>query len=81
MQSFVFEATFENGVLKPDRTLPLAEHQRIKVSVELPTMDNTSTDADVEFIRETSGMVGWTGDRETVERIALDPEFDIHGSP
>lgn len=54
MQPFVFEATFENGVLKPDRALPLVEHQRIKVSV---------------------------GDAETVERIALDPEFGVRESP
>ena len=81
MQSFQFEATFENGVLKPDRPLPLVEHQRIKLSVELPTPAGSSIDSDLEFIRETSGILGWTGDAETVERIALNPEFGIHESP
>jgi predicted DNA-binding antitoxin AbrB/MazE fold protein len=81
MQAFEFEAIFEDGVLKPDRPVPLAEHQRIKVSVELPASDTPVVDAHLEFVSETSGMVGWTGDAETVERVALDSEFGIHGSP
>ena len=81
MQSFQFEATFEDGVLKPDRPLPLAEHQRIMVSVELPVPVGPSIESDLEFIRETSGILGWTGDAETVERVALDPEFGVHESP
>lgn len=81
MHSFVFEATFENGVLKPDRPLPLAENQRIKVSVELAEPVGSPIDSDAGFIRETSGMLGWTGDAETVERVALDPEFGIRESP
>ena len=81
MQSFQFEATFEKGVLKPDRPLPLVEHQRIKVSVELPAPVSPSVDSDLELIRETSGILGWTGDAETVERIALDPEFGVRESP
>ena len=80
MRAFEFEATFEDGVLKPDRPVPLAQHQRIKVSVELPASDVLEVDADLEFVNETSGMLGWTGDAETVERVALDPEFGIHGS-
>lgn len=81
MQSIQFEATFENGVLKPDRPLPLAENQRIKVSVELPSPSGPPIASDLELIRETSGILGWTGDAETVERVALDPEFGVHESP
>lgn len=81
MQSIQFEATFENGVLKPDRPLPLVEHQRIKVSVELPAAVSPSIDSDLELIRETSGILGWTGDAETVEHVALDPEFGVRESP
>ena len=33
--SIEVDATYENGVLKPDRPLPLEEHQRVKVVVEL----------------------------------------------
>ncbi|HJT32994.1 MAG TPA: antitoxin family protein [Pirellulales bacterium] len=77
MATSVFEAVFENGVLRPDRPLPLAENQRIEISVELPAAEQP-TDADVELINETSGMLGWTGDAATVERITMDPEFGIH---
>lgn len=81
MQSLVFEAVFENGVLRPDRPLPLAESQRIRLSVDLPALDEPPIDSDIEFINETSGMLGWTGDAATVERIAMDPEFGLHESP
>lgn len=80
MHSFVFEAVSEIGVLRPDRPLPLAENQRIKVSVDLPVPVHP-VDSDVEFINATSGMLGWTGDAATVERIAMDPEFGIRESP
>lgn len=81
MQSLVFEAVFENGVLRPDRPLPLAENQRIRLSVDLPAQEEPPIESDIELIDETSGMLGWTGDAATVERIAMDPEFGIHGSP
>lgn len=80
MQPLVVEATYENGVLKPDQPLPLAERQRIRVSVELATANQPAIDEDLRFVQETSGMLGWTGDAATVERVALDPEFGIHGS-
>jgi predicted DNA-binding antitoxin AbrB/MazE fold protein len=32
--SFEVDATYENGVLKLDEALPLAEHQRVKVVVQ-----------------------------------------------
>ena len=32
--SFELEATYENGVLKLDHSLPLEEHQRVKVVVQ-----------------------------------------------
>lgn len=81
MHSFVFEAVFENGVLRPDRPLPLAENQRIKVAVDLPASEGPPIDSNIEFINATSGMLGWTGDAATVERIAMDPEFGIRESP
>lgn len=31
---FELEATYENGVLKLDRPLPLVEHQRVKIVVQ-----------------------------------------------
>jgi predicted DNA-binding antitoxin AbrB/MazE fold protein len=65
------EAIYENGVLKPLQPLPLKEHERVTVVVR-PT---------VSLARQTAGMVPWTGDVETLERITRDPEFGILESP
>jgi predicted DNA-binding antitoxin AbrB/MazE fold protein len=60
------EAIYENGVLRPTQLLPLAEHERVRITVvPLPSL-----------AEECYGMMGWTGDDTTLERIALDPEFD-----
>jgi predicted DNA-binding antitoxin AbrB/MazE fold protein len=32
--SFVIEATYENGVLKLERPLPLKDHEKVRVTVE-----------------------------------------------
>jgi predicted DNA-binding antitoxin AbrB/MazE fold protein len=59
------EAIYENGVLKPARPLPLKEHASVLVTVETESLD----------ILQAHGLLGWKGDAETLERIALDPEF------
>ncbi len=69
--SMVFEATYENGVLKPERPLPLAEHEKVQVTVHTA----------VGRVRETFGLLGWKGDAETVQRVALDPEFSSEQCP
>lgn len=71
MQSLTIEATYENGILKPDRPLPLDEHQRVQVSIQVTT----------DPVLASAGMFGWTGDTATLERVALDPEFGIRESP
>lgn len=70
MQPLMIEATYENGMLKPDRPLPLTEHQRVQVSIQ----------AAVDPVLASAGMFGWKGDTATLERIALDPEFGIRES-
>ena len=35
----------------------------------------------VNRVRATAGLLGWKGDVETVERIALDPEFGVEECP
>jgi len=60
------EATYENGVLKLDRPLPLSEHQKVRVTVETASLAH-----------RTAGSLGWKGDAETLERFALDPELDF----
>jgi len=68
--AIVVEATYENGVLKPAEPLPLGEHERVRVTVEQK----------LSWAQRTAGVVRWTGDPETLERIALDPEFGIRGA-
>jgi predicted DNA-binding antitoxin AbrB/MazE fold protein len=63
--SLEVEATYEDGVLKPDKRLPLEEHQRVKVTVH----EETSR------IRASYGLIGWTGAPEVLRRIAEDDEF------
>ena len=65
------EAIYENGVLKPTEPLPFKEQEKVTITVE-PTMS---------LARRTAEMVPWTGDVETLERIAEDPEFGILESP
>lgn len=81
MQSLFIQAIYENGVLKPEQPLPLTEHQQVNVSIELPGSDQTSIDVAVDRVKATAGMLGWTGATETVERIAMDPEFGVEESP
>jgi predicted DNA-binding antitoxin AbrB/MazE fold protein len=65
------EATYENGVLKPAEPLPLHEHEKVRITVE---------QGETPLLR-AYGILGWTGDAETLERIALDPEFLAEESP
>jgi predicted DNA-binding antitoxin AbrB/MazE fold protein len=65
--AIVVDATYENGVLKPDRPLPLKQHEKVRVTVE-PTQP---------WAERTYGLVPWTGDPQTLRRIAEDPEFGI----
>lgn len=59
------EAVYEDGVLKPAQPLPFKEHERVRVAVE--TISSP--------ILQAYGIMGWKGDAETLERIALDDEF------
>ena len=68
--SLEIDATYEDGVLKPDQPLPLAEHQRVKVTVQSSRK-----------LRDGFGSIGWRGDPEVVRKIARDPEFGVHESP
>ena len=65
------EAVYINGVLKPDRALPLKEHARVRVAVEVKQ----------SVARESAGMLRWHGDWETLRRLAEDDEFGIMESP
>jgi predicted DNA-binding antitoxin AbrB/MazE fold protein len=71
------EAIYENGVLRPKEPLPLKEHEEVRVTVHI-TADVRAALAAVE---RSYGLLRWTGDRETLERIATDDEFGILESP
>jgi predicted DNA-binding antitoxin AbrB/MazE fold protein len=58
------EATYENGVLKLDRPLPLCEQERVRVTVQ--TL--------ISRARRTSGLLKWTGSVEDLEYLAESPE-------
>lgn len=69
--SIEIDATYEDGMLKPDRPLPLKEHQRVKVVVQ----------GEVSYARRAYGIIGFQGDPEIVRKVALEPEFGLPESP
>jgi predicted DNA-binding antitoxin AbrB/MazE fold protein len=64
--TFTVEATYENGVLRPAKPIPLMESQQVQLTVHTKPTD----------IVQTYGILGWKGDAETVEHFALDPALD-----
>jgi predicted DNA-binding antitoxin AbrB/MazE fold protein len=60
------EAVYENGVLKPSQPLPLPEHAKVRITVK-PAASR---------VRQTAGLIGWTGSQEDAEFVALSPELD-----
>jgi predicted DNA-binding antitoxin AbrB/MazE fold protein len=69
--SIEIDAVYEDGVLKPEKPLPLKEHERVTVSVKQQT----------SRIRRSAGLLRWTGDPEVLRKIAEDPQFGISESP
>lgn len=69
--SLEVEATYENGILKLDKPLPLNEHERVTVQIK-PHMSRS---------RQRAGSIKWTGDPEVLRKIAEDPEFSVLESP
>jgi predicted DNA-binding antitoxin AbrB/MazE fold protein len=64
--AITIEAVYENGVLKPSRPLPLQEHEKVHVTVTRA----------VSRVRQTAGLIGWTGSQEDADFVALSPELD-----
>jgi predicted DNA-binding antitoxin AbrB/MazE fold protein len=69
--NFTVEATYENGVLRVDKPLPLKDLERVRVTV----------DTETNWVQETAGLIRWTGDVESLERFAMDPEVDPQEGP
>ena len=73
--NFTFEATYEDGVLKPLTPVPLTEHARVKVTVASEPQQT------VNPVQASRGLMGGNFDAETIRQIAEDPEFGIYESP
>ena len=65
------DAVYENGGLKLEHPLPLREHERVRITVH----------TEISAVRRSAGIMGWTGDPNILERLALDPEFGIEETP
>jgi predicted DNA-binding antitoxin AbrB/MazE fold protein len=66
LMAITVEAIYENGILKPTQPLPLNQHEKVRLTIH----------KELSWAQRTSGLMGWTGDAETVDRFALDPELD-----
>jgi predicted DNA-binding antitoxin AbrB/MazE fold protein len=64
--NITIEAIYENGLLRPLQHLPLKEHEKVQVTV-------TSS---ISRVRQTAGLIGWTGSQEDADFVALSPELD-----
>jgi predicted DNA-binding antitoxin AbrB/MazE fold protein len=60
------QATYENGVLRLDRPLPLAEKQRVRVTVHAGT----------SRAEQSYGLMGWTGSAEELDDFLEHTAFD-----
>jgi predicted DNA-binding antitoxin AbrB/MazE fold protein len=66
--SFTFEATYENGVLKPLTPVPFKEHEKVTVIVDQAAVERANP------VPTSYGMIGWKGDAETLARILREAE-------
>jgi predicted DNA-binding antitoxin AbrB/MazE fold protein len=57
------EATYENGILKLDQSLPLREQQRVKVTIH----------EEVSRTKRCYGLLKWTGDPKDLDYLIRDP--------
>jgi predicted DNA-binding antitoxin AbrB/MazE fold protein len=71
------EAIYEGGVLKPMQPLPLQEHGTVQLTVQtLGKPPLAGNDEAERVVRQSQGILGWTGDVESLRRLAQSPEFD-----
>ncbi len=58
------DATYENGMLRLERPLPLKEHEKVRITVQ-PCRS---------LARQTAGIIGWSGDAESFSRVLTEAE-------
>jgi predicted DNA-binding antitoxin AbrB/MazE fold protein len=69
MTTLTVEGTYDNGVVRLDHPLPLKEHERVRVRVELAS----------NWVKRTSGLIPCS-DPEIVRFCALDPSLEYDDS-
>jgi predicted DNA-binding antitoxin AbrB/MazE fold protein len=69
--AIVVEATYENGVLKPAEPLPLAEHEKVQITIGTGTSP----------LLQAYGIMGWTGTVSDLRYLAEDVELDPQECP
>jgi predicted DNA-binding antitoxin AbrB/MazE fold protein len=69
--AIVVEATYENGVLKPAEPLPLAEHEKVQITIGTGTSP----------LLQAYGIMGWTGTDSDLRYLAEDVELDPQEGP
>jgi predicted DNA-binding antitoxin AbrB/MazE fold protein len=65
----IFEAVYENGVLKPLESIKLLEHQRVTIVIQLPMVENP--DQELESWHQVYSELSDQEIKE-IESIALD---------
>lgn len=60
------DAVYENGVLKPTQPLPLKEHEKVRLAILTAT----------SLAQQTYGLIGWSRDAATFERLLQESELD-----
>lgn len=75
--SITVDAVYEDGNLRPAGPLPLDEHEPVRLTIERLGFAQASVAEDPEaVVRRSYGLLGWSGDLDTLRRVAVDPEFD-----
>jgi predicted DNA-binding antitoxin AbrB/MazE fold protein len=62
--TITIEATYEDGVLKPAQPLPLKEREQVRVTIHRPS----------SLADQTYGIIGWSGDAGTFDRLLQESE-------
>jgi predicted DNA-binding antitoxin AbrB/MazE fold protein len=65
MQGLEIEVVYEHGILKLPRELPLKEGATVTITIHPPGRPGV--------VKHVS--LPWTGSREELEQLAMDPEF------
>jgi predicted DNA-binding antitoxin AbrB/MazE fold protein len=64
------EATYENGVLKPAKPLPLRECEQVQITIESHVS-----------LADCYGIMGFKGNAEEADYFAMDPELAFPPPP